>query len=79
MASTVTFAASKPVGVRHSLLSEVETIAPGQTFTVALFLDHNESFHTYWMNPGTAGLATSLKWTLPEGFEVTPIRWQVPE
>ncbi|MDE0576927.1 MAG: protein-disulfide reductase DsbD family protein, partial [Opitutales bacterium] len=67
------------VGVRHSLLSEVEAIAPGQTFTVALFLDHNESFHTYWMNPGTVGLATSLKWTLPEGFEASPIRWQVPE
>jgi DsbC/DsbD-like thiol-disulfide interchange protein len=72
-------AASKSVGVRHSLLSEVEAIAPGQTFTVALFLDHNESFHTYWMNPGTVGLATSLKWTLPEGFEASPIRWQVPE
>ena len=72
-------AASKSVGVRHSLLSEVKTIAPGQTFTVALFLDHNESFHTYWMNPGTVGLATSLKWTLPEGFEASPIRWQVPE
>jgi DsbC/DsbD-like thiol-disulfide interchange protein len=72
-------AASKSVGVRHSLLSEVESIAPGQTFTVALFLDHNESFHTYWMNPGTVGLATSLKWTLPEGFEASAIRWQVPE
>jgi DsbC/DsbD-like thiol-disulfide interchange protein len=72
-------AASKSVGVRHSLLSEVESIAPGQTFTVALFLDHNETFHTYWMNPGTVGLATSLKWTLPEGFEASPIRWQVPE
>ena len=78
-ATTVACAASKSVGVRHSLLSEVEAIAPGQTFTVALFLDHNESFHTYWMNPGTAGLATSLKWTLPEGFEASPIRWQVPE
>ena len=56
VASTVTFAASKPVGVRHSLLSEVEVIAPGQTFTVALFLDHNESFHTYWMNPAVPGI-----------------------
>jgi DsbC/DsbD-like thiol-disulfide interchange protein len=77
--ATVTGAVSKSVGVRHSLLSEVESIAPGQTFTVALFLDHNESFHTYWMNPGTVGLATSLKWTLPEGFEASAIRWQVPE
>jgi len=78
-AATATSAVPKSVGVRHSLLSEVEAIAPGQTFTVALFLDHTDSFHTYWKNPGTAGLATSLKWTLPEGFEASPIRWQVPE
>ena len=77
--TTLSGATPKSVGVRHSLLSEVETIAPGQTFTVALFLDHNETFHTYWMNPGTAGLATSLKWTLPNGFTASPIRWQVPE
>ncbi|MDA9961609.1 protein-disulfide reductase DsbD family protein [Opitutales bacterium] len=78
-AATATSAVPKSVGVRHSLLSEVEAIAPGQTFTVALFLDHTDSFHTYWKNPGTAGLATSLKWTLPKGFEASPIRWQVPE
>ena len=78
-ACTNALAASKPVGVKHALISEVDSIAPGQTFTVALFLDHTDSFHTYWKNPGTAGLATSLKWTLPEGFEASPIRWQVPE
>ena len=78
-ACTSTLAASKPVGVKHALISEVDSIAPGQTFTVALFLDHTDSFHTYWKNPGTAGLATSLKWTLPKGFEASPIRWQVPE
>ena len=78
-ACTNALAASNPVGVKHALISEVDSIAPGQTFTVALFLDHTDSFHTYWKNPGTAGLATSLKWTLPEGFEASPIRWQVPE
>ena len=78
-ACTNVLAASKPVGVKHALISEVDSLAPGQTFTVALFLDHTDSFHTYWKNPGTAGLATSLKWTLPEGFEASPIRWQVPE
>ena len=79
MAFAVASAASKPVGVNHALISEVDSIAPGQTFTVALFLDHTDSFHTYWKNPGTAGLATSLKWNLPKGFKASPIRWQVPE
>jgi thiol:disulfide interchange protein DsbD len=61
------------------LLSEVKTIAPGQTFTVAFFLDHDDDFHTYWQNPGTVGLATSLKWELPAGFKAGPIQWQAPE
>ena len=78
-ACTSVLASSKSVGVNHALISEFDSIAPGQTFTVALFLDHTDSFHTYWKNPGTAGLATSLKWTLPKGFEASPIRWQVPE
>jgi len=78
-ACTNVLASSKSVGVNHALISEFDSIAPGQTFTVALFLDHTDSFHTYWKNPGTAGLATSLKWTLPKGFEASPIRWQVPE
>jgi len=78
-AATIASGATKPDYLKHRLLSEVKTVAPGQTFTVALFLDHNEDFHTYWQNPGTVGLATSLKWELPEGFKAGPIQWQVPE
>ena len=69
---------SKPDFLKHRLLSEIKTVAPGQTFTVALFLDHDETFHTYWQNPGTVGLATSLEWNLPTGFKAGPIQWQVP-
>jgi thiol:disulfide interchange protein DsbD len=69
----------KPAFLKHRLLSEVKTVAPGQTFTVALFLDHDDTFHTYWVNPGTVGLATSLEWELPPGFKAGPIQWQVPE
>ena len=72
-------AATKPDYLKHRLLSEIKTVAPGQTFTVALFLDHDDDFHTYWQNPGTVGLATSLTWDLPDGFKAGPIQWQVPE
>jgi DsbC/DsbD-like thiol-disulfide interchange protein len=67
------------VGVKSELISEVRAIAPGQTFTVALSLEHEETYHTYWVNPGIVGFATSLKWTLPEGFTDGDIQWQVPE
>jgi len=78
-AATIASGVTKPDYLKHRLLSEVKTVAPGQTFTVALFLDHDEDFHTYWQNPGTVGLATSLKWELPSGFKAGPIQWQPPE
>ncbi|MBT3637458.1 MAG: hypothetical protein HN531_10995 [Opitutae bacterium] len=77
--ATIASGATRPDFLKHKLLSEVKTVAPGQTFTVALFLDHDEDFHTYWQNPGTVGLATSLKWELPAGFKAGPIQWQAPE
>ena len=79
MAAAIAPGATKPDYLKHRLLSEIRTVAPGQTFTVALFLDHDDDFHTYWQNPGTVGLATSLKWELPDGFKAGPIQWQVPE
>ena len=36
-------------------------------------------WHTYWINPGDAGLATMIKWTLPAGFSAGPIQWPTPE
>jgi DsbC/DsbD-like thiol-disulfide interchange protein len=66
-------------GVRTRLLSEAKVIAAGQTFTVALTLDHESGFHTYWKNPGTVGMPTSIKWELPEGFRASALIWQIPE
>ena len=39
----------------------------------------DEGWHTYWINPGDAGLATTITWTLPPGFSAGPIRWPTPE
>jgi thiol:disulfide interchange protein DsbD len=66
-------------GVQTRLLCEASTIAPGQTFTVALILSHHPGFHTYWKNPGTVGMPTDLKWELPEGFRAGALIWQSPE
>jgi len=63
--------------VRGSLLTEVETIQPGEPFYAALRLEHEGHWHTYWVNPGT-GLATSIEWELPEGFTAGEIEWPAP-
>jgi thiol:disulfide interchange protein DsbD len=60
------------------LVSEVKTIAPGATFTIALKLDHPEGWHSYYQNSGGLEESPAIKWTLPEGFSAGPIQWPVP-
>ncbi|MFI5356795.1 MAG: protein-disulfide reductase DsbD family protein [Opitutales bacterium] len=63
--------------VRATLVSAGQSIQPGRPFTVALRLEHDPHWHSYWVNPGT-GLATSLAWTLPPGFTAGDIAWPAP-
>jgi thiol:disulfide interchange protein DsbD len=65
--------------VTAELIGEVANVVPGQPFLVALHLHMDPDWHTYWINPGDAGLPTMIKWTLPPGFTAGPIQWPVPE
>ena len=61
-----------------TLVSEKKTIAPGQTFSVALQLAHPAEWHSYYQNSGGVELAPAIEWKLPEGFAAGPIQWPVP-
>ena len=61
--------------VRARLVASHATVAPGQRFTVALEQDIKSHWHTYWLNPGDSGQATSITWT---GTEAGPIQWPTP-
>jgi thiol:disulfide interchange protein DsbD len=37
-----------------------------------------EGWHSYWRNPGDAGMATTIEWDLPEGFETGELQWPHP-
>lgn len=65
--------------VRASLVSEVESLKPGQSFWVGLRLEMAKGWHTSWRNPGDSGQATRVAWTLPSGFEAGPLVWPAPE
>ncbi|HEV3273092.1 MAG TPA: thioredoxin family protein [Candidatus Methylacidiphilales bacterium] len=65
--------------VTAELIPETTTVEPGKPFGVALHLHMDTGWHTYWINPGDAGLATTIDWTLPEGFTAGPIEWPTPE
>ena len=53
--------------VQARLVAEGEA-KPGASVWIALEEVIRPSWHTYWINPGDAGLATTIDWTLPPGF-----------
>jgi len=65
--------------VQAELVSEVESIRPGQPFRVGLRLKMAPEWHTYWKNPGDSGLPTRIAWRLPDGFQAGPIEWPYPK
>lgn len=64
--------------VRASLLAEADAVRPGRPVLVGIRLEMEEGWHTYWKNPGDSGLATRVRWQLPEGFAAGEIRWPRP-
>jgi thiol:disulfide interchange protein len=63
-----------------TLYSESTAIAADTPFRLGVLIEPNApGWHTYWENPGDAGLATTLEWTLPEGFVATKIDWPAPK
>jgi thiol:disulfide interchange protein len=65
--------------VTAELIPQKTLIEAGKSFDVILHLHSDPEWHTYWINPGDAGLATTIKWTLPPGFAAGPIQWPTPE
>jgi thiol:disulfide interchange protein DsbD len=61
-----------------TLVSEEASIRPGRPFYVGLRMEPEHGWHTYWKNPGDAGLPLSIHWTLPRGFAAGPIEWPAP-
>ena len=66
-------------GVDVELISEVTSVQPGQTFTVGFRLNHAAKYHTYWKNPGLAGVKFGVEWTLPEGWKADEIQYEMPD
>ncbi len=82
LASAPSRLAANPVetpNVKAWLVSELEGVPAGDTFWVALRQEIREGWHTYWLNPGDSGEATTIDWQLPPGFAAGDILWPAPE
>lgn len=65
--------------VKAQLLAHApDGIAAGKDVRLALSIEHQPHWHTYWRNPGDSGIATTLDWTLPEGVKAGEIEWPTP-
>jgi thiol:disulfide interchange protein DsbD len=68
-----------PAHVTAALVADVEALAPGVPFRAGVRLIHAPGWHTYWKEPGDAGMATRVTWDLPPGFTAGPLEWPAPE
>ncbi len=65
--------------VTASLISSHDSVAPGQSFYVALRTDLDEGWHTYWRNPGDSGEPVQINWILPSNMSAGDIHWPLPK
>ncbi len=64
--------------VKAELIVSGEAVPGGEVY-VALRQTIAKDWHTYWRNPGDAGQATTLDWTLPPGWSAGEIVWPTPQ
>ena len=79
--SSVLAAESDPVTTARStasLVSDSDTFGAGHTLRVGLRLRLAPRWHTYWRNPGDAGVAPELTFTWPAGVTASAVEWPVP-
>ena len=65
--------------IESELVSQETGVAPGGTVYVALRQKIIPGWHTYWRNPGDAGEATKITWTLPAGWKAGDMVWPTPK
>ncbi|WP_294138621.1 protein-disulfide reductase DsbD domain-containing protein, partial [Sphingomonas sp.] len=71
--------ANGPPHLAMTLVPDSAAPRAGQTLTLALDTRPEKGWHGYWRNPGDAGFAPSLTWTLPKGMTAdADLQWPVP-
>jgi len=61
------------------LVSEQQSIQPGQTLLLGLHFRLEAGWHIYWINPGDSGEPPRLEWHLPAGLRAGAIEWPAPK
>jgi thiol:disulfide interchange protein len=81
MSSWLSMALANSVQREHTkveLIAESQSVAPGQSLSLAIRMTPNKDWHTYYKNYGDTGLETTANWTLPTGFSAGPLDYPTP-
>ena len=75
----LTMASAQAAHTQARLILADDLARPGETVLVGVHLKMEPGWHTYWKNPGEAGMATKIVWHLPQGVTAGDIQWPLPE
>ena len=75
---TTSLAQEVPIPVKVKLVTNIDTVKPGDSFKLGALLDIDPGWHIYWKYPGETGLPTKLEFTVPDGYQVAEVMWPVP-
>jgi DsbC/DsbD-like thiol-disulfide interchange protein len=75
----VSFGAPTKNHVQVQIVPRTSSYVPAQPLRVALVMDIQKGWHTYWLNPGTAGESARVEWKLPEGWTSRGLEFPVPK
>ncbi len=69
---------NKNPAVTARLIADTKAIVPGEPFKLGVELTMQPGWHTYYKEPGDAGMPTKIIWKLPTGFQSSSLYWEKP-
>jgi thiol:disulfide interchange protein DsbD len=63
---------------RASLVASAKPGSAGEPLMLGVRFDIKPGWHIYWRYPGDAGLATDIRWRLPDSWSAGPLLWPTP-
>lgn len=64
--------------VTIELIHQEKTIQPGHPFWVAINVNMEGDWNSYWKNPGDTGAPINVTWDLPPGYSIDAMKWPAP-
>lgn len=67
-----------PTPVKAKLVSNIQSIQPGDSFKLGVLFEIDPGWHIYWKYPGETGLPTKVEFNLPNGYQAGELMWPIP-